>query len=270
MDIYHQIIVKELKRLSLTQLKSGKMEQLIPLDDRESIILIDQFLLLFNVSSKLSSDRASIVQKIINDFNDNLFYRISNFNLKYKRKIEANAFLNVFPDDIIEIYADLIEVCSDFFKVFVCLNEICNNKRKFDSIEKVSTLTDANLVSKLEAKTNNINWNFVLSGINKPIRNAIKHLRYVFDVEHQTIIFSPNGKKFFSITKFDLYKLTIRSIKVINCFIYAGYITKLYSEKDKIIELNKLLFNNLSTKELADIVSVFRSKRILCRYLKNK
>ncbi len=63
MDIYHQIIVKELKRLSLTQLKSGKMEQLIPLDDRESIILIDQFLLLFNVSSKLSSDRASIVQK---------------------------------------------------------------------------------------------------------------------------------------------------------------------------------------------------------------
>ena len=49
------------------------MEQLIPLDDRESIILIDQFLLLFNVSSKLSSDRASIVQKIINDFNDNLF-----------------------------------------------------------------------------------------------------------------------------------------------------------------------------------------------------
>lgn len=78
------------------------------------------------------------------------------------------------------------------------------------------------------------------------------------------------GKNFFSITKFDLYKLTIRSIKVINCFIYAGYITKLYSEKDKIIELNKLLFNNLSTKELADIVSVFRSKRILYRYLKNK
>ena len=259
---FQKILLEELSKNN-TYISSKEDIYNSILDDlstnEKDFILINQFLYICVFAEKLNSDNSGKLQQIMDDFNNGPIDRFLVFKLKYVKKLNNNDVFKTMPDDILDLFGDLIEVMSAFLKIFVCINSLYNNETKYESIKNLNTLTDNNLFSKLTAKKNNINWDFVLKDLNKPLRNADKHLRYVYDSRNHRIIASKDGMLYFEIDEMTLYRITVRVMNIINCFVSMGELSSLINEdNNKSLELKKVLVNNMTIARSKEILSIFK------------
>ena len=231
--------------------------------DKESVILIDQFLFVFSFADLIDSQAPQKMQQIFDDFNNYQIDKFLAFKLKISKKINKHEFLNNLPDDAVGIFGDLIEVIGDFLKVLVRINAIYNQDKKDFVFSKVENLRENNMLTKLSEDSNRLNWSFIIKDINRPLRNADKHLRYVYDTQNKRIVGSSNGKTYFEIKILDFYKLLDRVMEIINCFTTAGAISKAVAQNsNNMKELSEIYFQKLTNSPdiLQNVLEIYKPK----------
>lgn len=262
---YQKILLRELSNNNPYEPKFDENGNTI-LDlpqEKDSLILIDQFLLIFSFADLIDSQAPQKMQQIFDDFNNYQIDKFLAFKLKISKKINKHEFLNNLPDDAIEIFGDLIEVIGDFLKILVRINAIYNQDKKDFVFSKVESLTENNTLTKLNKDSNRLNWNFIIKDINRPLRNADKHLRYIYDSENKRIVASANGKTYFEIKILDFYKLLDRVMEIINCFITAGAISKAVAQNsNNMKEVSEIYFKKLMTSPdiLQSVLKIYKPR----------
>lgn len=108
-----------------------------------------------------------------------------------KKQVLSNNEKRKFLTDQLRLYQEANEFISKILLFIIILDEKSNgNKITSKFLKKYSTFN-----SKIEyVKKNLLNYNFVLTGVNKTIRNASSHLEYRADGESAKIIIMKNGK----------------------------------------------------------------------------
>lgn len=126
---FQKILLEELSKNN-TYISSKEDIYNSILDDlstnEKDFILINQFLYIFVFAEKLNSDNSGKLQQIMDDFNNGPIDKFLVFKLKYVKKLNNNDVFKTMPDDILDLFGDLIEVISAFLKIFVCINSLYN------------------------------------------------------------------------------------------------------------------------------------------------
>lgn len=108
-----------------------------------------------------------------------------------KKQVLSNNEKRKFLTDQLRLYQEANEFISKILLFIIILDEKSNgNKITSKFLKKYSTFH-----KRIEyVEKNLLNYNFVLTGVNKTIRNASSHLEYRADGESAKIIIMKNGK----------------------------------------------------------------------------
>lgn len=108
-----------------------------------------------------------------------------------KKQVLSNNEKRKFLTDQLRLYQEANEFISKILLFIIILDEKSNgNKITSKFLKKYSTFNSK--IEYVEKKL--LNYNFVLTGVNKTIRNASSHLEYRADGESAKIIIMKNGK----------------------------------------------------------------------------